>query len=88
MRNEDASPIDPDTFGIVHRAGCMWEECTSPETEAHEPITCATDDVTRMHRSCWNAYDRAWRAVFAWESDGTSCCGDYHYADCPIRTGA
>lgn len=18
---------------------------------------------------------------------GTSCCGDYHYADCPIRTG-
>ena len=19
--------------------------------------------------------------------EGTSCCGDYHYADCPIRTG-
>ena len=20
-------------------------------------------------------------------SEGTSCCGDYHYADCPTRTG-
>jgi len=20
-------------------------------------------------------------------SEGTSCCGDYHYADCPIRGG-
>jgi hypothetical protein len=21
------------------------------------------------------------------DNEGTSCCGDYHYADCPIRTG-
>ena len=21
------------------------------------------------------------------DNQGTSCCGDYHYADCPIRTG-
>ena len=29
--------------------------------------------------ACWDA-DQA-------GAQTTSCCGDYHYADCPIRTG-
>jgi hypothetical protein len=55
---------------------------------AGECFSCGTH-IERGERVRWTRGEgiRHAQSRDCEDPEGTSCCGDYHYADCPIRSG-